>query len=161
MCIMPVQVRYKMYCVRMFNTFKGKNCFHSLPKGEMGCYKTMRVVFKKPKNEDLIEIHNDLIVETCRSFGTTIADKPKGNTVILSKGGGVDLSSYSISKLVQIECIMIGCDDNFEPDEIQGLDSIRIETPVDYFLWSGVALGIFLHHLHISSQRKIGLKQLI
>ena len=110
----------------------------------------MKVVFKEPKNKSLIKIHNDLMVETCKSFGVNIAETPQGNTVILSEEGEFELCDYP--DLEGIDCVIVGCDDDFESDNTQGFDSVRIETPVDYFLWSGVALGIFLYEYR-KSQR--------
>ena len=106
----------------------------------------MLVVYSPPKNKKLLALHGDLMAETCKSFGAAVAGKPTGNVVVLSREGEFELSEYP--GLKEVDCVVVGCDDDFESDDLREFVSIRIETPVNYFLWSGVALGIFLHEYH-------------
>lgn len=97
------------------------------------------------------DLHRDFLVETCRSFNVDLFDKnkkyPEGNIIALRHDKGEHLHEVELG---DIDTVLIGCDDSGEDGWMEEYRSIKIATPVNYFLWSGVALGIFLYHVHIN-----------
>jgi len=117
----------------------------------------MIVVAQKIINPDHSIVHWDLMTETCRSFESTLINKDnhkqshlKNIIVALRHDKGAYLEDIDTTN---IGTVLVGCDDSDNNDWLDAGVAVRIRTPVDYYLWSGVALGIFLHHLHISSQK--------
>lgn len=114
----------------------------------------MVIVFAyPPKNAEIVSIHRDLIQETCDSFGVKLTREiPKGTLVYISQNGGTRLQD---AILPDDAILIIGCDDNQSVDIIpKEAMSIRVDTPSDYFLWSGVALGIVLHWFTIMVKKE-------
>jgi len=118
----------------------------------------MIVIAAKTKNQDCQKQHWDFLEETCRSFGASLHDIdqpfqpfPAGTPVSLCHDRGQSLSGF---EWPENPVILIGCDDSHEHDEwLNAGIQVRIETPVDYFLWSPVAAGIALYHYHQSLTR--------
>lgn len=112
----------------------------------------MIVISPKMDNKKHRDLHWDFLDETCRSFGATLhnidklAQIPKDNIIVAlrhDKGallGCLDLPSPDI--------VLVGCDDNTQDDWMNGHIDVQIETPKTYYLWSGVALGIFLYEIN-------------
>lgn len=108
----------------------------------------MDVIAAKIKNPKNRELHWDFIRETCISFGVDLYEKdqvilpqPKNTIVTLSHETGIALPDFDFNG---INTILVGCDDSSN-DWMTGFRSVRVPTPVNYFLWSGVALGIALY----------------
>lgn len=106
----------------------------------------------EPKHNGL---HWDFMKETCKSFNVPLEDKaqiilPKVSqkVVCLRHDRGACLNEYDFA---YISSILVGCDDSGDDNWMDGYDSVRIHTPSNYFLWSGVALGITLYHIHNST----------
>ena len=109
----------------------------------------MEVIAHKIKNPQHSKLHWDFIEETCRSFNAALSDKelitlpsPKRNIVALRHDKGVFLNEFDFSG---INTILVGCDDSGTDDWMDGYQAVNIRTPNNYFLWSGVALGIALY----------------
>lgn len=103
------------------------------------------VKFTPPKNPKLVQHIDDQIRETCKSFGAVVVDRdpnPGETVVYLSAEGGDDLGVVDLTGDIYL---MVGCDDDQRKDDPPPVAlSVKIKTPVDYYLWSPVALGILL-----------------
>jgi len=104
------------------------------------------------------QLHWDFIEETCRSFNAKVLSKddielpiPNIGVIALNHATGDYMQDLDLS---EVHTVLVGCDDDRDDDWMAPYRQVRISSPVNYYLWSGVALGIFLHHLHISSLDK-------
>lgn len=121
----------------------------------------MEVIAHKIINEKHKKIHWDFLKETCKSFAVTLIDKedkksprPDKNIIALRHNTGIPLSSIN---LAEINTILLGGDDSGSDTWMEDYQAVRIETPVNYFLWSGVALGIFLY-THSMKDKALNIK---
>lgn len=111
----------------------------------------MDVIAHQIINEKHVKLHWDFMEETCRTFGAKLLDKNKTsihlekNIVALRHNKGTPLKDFDFTN---INTILIGCDDDKDDSWMDDYQSVRIETPVDYYLWSGVALGIVLYEIY-------------
>ena len=109
----------------------------------------MIVMAHKTKNIKNRYLHWEMMRETCQSFGAVLwditnNDVPNGKIVSLRHDHGIPVSEYIWPKNNNI-ILMVGCDDSNQNDYLGFGEAIKIPTPVDYFLWSVVALGIVLY----------------
>lgn len=115
----------------------------------------MIVIAHKINKEKNRRLHWDFMRETCKSFDATLLSKddvtlPDSgiNVVALMHDRGMLLDEISSDQLIKIDTVLIGCDDNHNNWMIP-YRAVRIQTPVDYDLWSGVALGVFLYQYNL------------
>jgi len=120
----------------------------------------MEVIVAPIKNLENKKLHWDFISETCKSFNAECVPlkleslPPPNNSVIaLTHNGLGGLKDTNISK---ITTVLVGCDDDCN-DWMSPYKSVRIQTPNNYYLWSGVALGIFLY-AHSMKDRTLNIK---
>jgi len=109
----------------------------------------MEVIAHKIKNPKHSQLHWDFIEETCRSFNANLNETqskklpdPNSNIIALRHDKGILLDGLDFS---EIDTILVGCDDSGNDDWMEEYQAVRIPTPNNYFLWSGVALGIVLY----------------
>jgi len=113
----------------------------------------MIIISERIRRKEHSKIHWDLIEETCRSFNVSVIERTNaiiphnGNVIALRHDKGVSIEDYDITK---VEMVLVGSDDSGDDKWLDGYTSIRIPTPNSYFLWSGVALGIFLYQHHLT-----------
>lgn len=116
----------------------------------------MVIIACKMINPEYQQIQWDFLYETGRSYGATVLDKdkvvlpePKSTIIALRHGIGGSIEDF---KDIKIDTILIGYDDSTN-DWLEQYQAVTIETPTNHCLWSAVALGIILNHLHISSHK--------
>lgn len=109
----------------------------------------MKIIAERIQNRMYRELHWDFIRETALSFNATLFESNNGGLMSPQKGvvalrhdKGVSIESFDLS---QVHTLLVGSDDSGEDEWMEGYKSIRIPTPNNHFLWSGVALGIFLY----------------
>jgi len=129
--------------MRLLYTGKDNDTRRKMPREKM------EVIAHKMTNPKHSKLHWDFIEETCRSFNATLSEKeskklpePNSNIIALRHDKGVILDSLDFSG---IDTILVGCDDSGNDDWMEQYQAVRIPTPNQYFLWSGVALGIVLY----------------
>lgn len=118
----------------------------------------MEVIAHRIINEKHKKLHWDFLEETCKSFDTKLLDKDKTEIhsekqkiIALRHDKGIPLNDFDFTN---INTILIGCDDHKNDEWTNDYQAVRIETPVDYFLWSGVALGIFLYQYNLEKTKR-------
>ena len=114
--------------------------------------KIMDVIACPIKNPNNKKLHWDFLRETCKSFNAELKDsstiilpEPEKNIICLRHDKGIALHDFD---LTQINTIIVGCDDDKNDDWMASYQAVRIVTPNNHFLWSGVALGIALYSAH-------------